>query len=189
MRHDNFIPNVKIRSRGRLPHWEVDNAVYSVTFRLADSLPLDIERSLILERARMLRTLTTDAERARFADAFALRLDRYLDEGYGSCLLREHGAIVARALRHFDGQRYQLHAWCVMPNHVHAMFYLELGRDLEKVLHSWKSYTSHEIGRGNVWQKEYFDRVIRSPEHFQAARAYIRNNPGKAGLVNWAWVG
>ena len=189
MRHDNFVPNVRIRSRGRLPHWEVDNAVYSVTFRLRDSLPHEIARSLTREREHMLRTVTTDVERARFDEAFALRLDHYLDEGHGSCLLRQHGALVAQALQYFDGDRYQLHAWCVMPNHVHVMFYLEFGRDLDKVLHSWKSFTSHEIGRGNVWQKEYFDRVIRSPEHFNTTRAYIRNNPAKAGLGNWPWVG
>ncbi|HEV7239019.1 MAG TPA: transposase [Thermoanaerobaculia bacterium] len=96
---------------------------------------------------------------------------------------------MAQTLRHFDGERYELHAWCVMPNHVHAMFYLERGSDLEKVLHSWKSYTAHAIDRGVIWQREYFDRVIRSPEHFNETRAYIRNNPAKAGLVNWPWVG
>jgi REP element-mobilizing transposase RayT len=189
MRHDNFIPNVRIRSRGRLPHWEVDAAVYSVTFRLRDSLPREIARSLVLERAHMLRNITTDVERARLDEAFALRLDHYLDEGYGSCILRQHGEVVAQALRYFDRERYELHAWCVMPNHVHVMFYLARGRDLEKVLHMWKSYTAHEIDLGVIWQKEYFDRVIRSAEHFNGTRAYIRNNPAKAGLVNWPWVG
>jgi REP element-mobilizing transposase RayT len=189
MRHDNFIPNVEIHSRGRLPHWQVDNATYFVTFRLRDSLPREIARSLMLERAHMLRTVTTDVERARLDAAFALRLDHFLDEGHGSCILRQHGDVMAQTLRHFDGERYELHAWCVMPNHVHAMFYLERGSDLEKVLHSWKSYTAHAIDRGVIWQREYFDRVIRSPEHFNETRAYIRNNPAKAGLVNWPWVG
>ena len=162
--------------------------MYSVTFRLHDSLPREIPRRLVLERRHMLRTMTTDAERARLDEAFAIRLDHFLDQGYGSCILREHGEIVAGALRHFDGLRYDLHAWCVMPNHVHVMFSLERGRDLEKVLHSWKSFTAHEIDQGMIWQREYFDRLIRSPEHFTATRAYIRNNPAKAGLVNWPWV-
>lgn len=83
--------------------------------------------------------------------AFALRLDLYLDRGSGSCLLREHAELVANALRHFDGTRYALHAWCVMPNHVHVLFHVERGRDVPRILHSWKSYTSHEIGRGEIW--------------------------------------
>jgi REP element-mobilizing transposase RayT len=189
MRHDNFIPQVKIRSRGRLPHWEVDQAVYFVTFRLYDSLPLEIALSLMLERERMLRGLETPEERARLDEAYGLRVDHFLDEGHGSCLLREHGEVVAQALKHFDRQRYELHAWCVMPNHVHVMFYLERGADLDDVLHSWKSYTAHRIGQGMIWQKEYFDRVIRSPQHFNDTRAYIHANPGKAGLWNWPWVG
>lgn len=69
------------------------------------------------------------------------------------------------------------------------MFHLEHGRNLEKVLHSWKSFTAHEIDEGVIWQREYFDRVIRSPGHFTETRAYIRNNPARAGLVGWPWVG
>ncbi len=76
-----------------------------------------------------------------------------------------------------------------MPNHVHAMFYLERGADLPKVLHSWKSWTSHKIRCGNVWQREYFDRMIRGPRDYNETQAYIRRNPEKAGLQKWPWVG
>ncbi|HVG22916.1 MAG TPA: transposase [Thermoanaerobaculia bacterium] len=137
----------------------------------------------------MLRHAATPAERARIDEAFGLRLDHFLDEGHGSCLLRHHGEVVANTLRHFDGKRYELHAWCVMPNHVHAMFYLERGRDLDAVLHSWKSFSAHRIGLGVMWQGEYFDRIVRSPQQFNVTRAYIRANPAKAGLMNWPWVG
>jgi REP element-mobilizing transposase RayT len=192
VRHDNFIPVprfIKIHSRGRLPHWEVDDAVYSVTFRLRDALPRAVAQALMLERARMLRGVTTDAERVRLDHAFSIRLDHYLDQSHGSCILREHGELVATALKYFDGIRYDLHAWCVMPNHVHVMIYVARGRDVPQILHSWKSYTAHEIGRGVIWQREYFDRVIRSPRDFSDTRAYIHGNPAKAGLVNWPWIG
>jgi REP element-mobilizing transposase RayT len=76
-----------------------------------------------------------------------------------------------------------------MPNHVHVMVYVALGRDVPEILHSWKSYTAHEIGRGVIWQREYFDRLIRSPAEFADTRAYIHANPAKAGLKNWQWVG
>jgi len=188
MRHDNFIPRVRIRSRGRLPHWEVNSGTYSITFRLRDSLPPQIVRSLMHERTRMLRSAEYEANRARFEEAFSLRLDSYLDAGWGSCILREHGETVASALRHFDGVRYDLHAWCVMPNHVHVLASLH-EEPLEQVLHTWKSFTAHQIGLGVIWQREYFDRIIRSVEHFESSRAYIRANPAKAGLRNWLWVG
>lgn len=190
MRHDNFIPpnGLRRRSRGRLPHWEVDDADYSVTFRLRDSLPLEIARQLILEREHHTRTAHTAAERAAIDKAFGRRLDSYLDAGYGSCILKQHDPLVADALRFFDGKRYVLHAWCVMPNHVHALFHLEYGRDLDRVLHSWKSFTAHRIDRGVIWQREYFDRVIRGSEDFRETRLYILRNPAKAGLRDWKWV-
>src|SRR5436305_12671357 len=125
MRHDNFLPCVRRRSRGRLPHWEVDDADYFVTFRLRDSLPLEIARQLIKERAYLVQTAHTDAERLTIDKQFGLRLDSYLDVGYGSCLLREHAEVVANAIRHFDAIRYQPHAWCLMPNHVHVLFHLD----------------------------------------------------------------
>jgi REP element-mobilizing transposase RayT len=194
MRHDNFIPptnELNRRSRGRLPHWELDEATYSITFRLRDSLPLPIASSLFREREHTLRTAMNAAERAQADRMFSIRLDSYLDAGHGSCILRDerNAAIVANALRHFDRARYELHAWCVMPNHVHAMIYLARGADLQNVLHSWKSYTAHAIGRGVIWQREYFDRIVRDARDFRDTRNYVLNNPAKAGLSNWKWVG
>jgi len=190
MRHDNLIAaHFRRRSRGRLPHWEVDDADYFVTFRLHDSLPREIARRLIEERHHLAQTVHNPAERAQIDKQFGLRLDSYLDAGYGSCLLNEHAETVANSIRFFDGARYLLHAWCVMPNHVHVLFHLDRGCDLDGVLHSWKSYTAHRIGMGVIWQREYFDRVIRGPDDFRETRAYILGNPAKAGLWDWAWVG
>jgi REP element-mobilizing transposase RayT len=191
MRHDNFISphrGLVRRSRGRLLHWEVDDADYFVTFRLRDSLPIEIARQLVIERAYLAQTAQTDAERVAIDKAFGLRLDSYLDAGYGQCILSEHAQVVAGALRHFDGRRYLLHAWCVMPNHVHVLFHLERGRQLEGVLHSWKSYTAHRIGLGTIWQREYFDRVVRGADEFRKTRTYIVRNPERAELRHWKWV-
>ena len=189
MRHDNFILGVNRRSRGRLPHWEVDDADYFVTFRLRDSLPIEIARRLVTERAYLAQTVQTDAEQVEIDKAFGVRLDSYLDAGYGNCILKVNGEVVVNALRFFDGKRYALHAWCVMPNHVHVLFHLERGRELERVIHSWKSYTAHQIGLGVIWQREYFDRVIRGPGEFRETRNYILCNPAKGGLYDWPWVG
>ena len=191
MRHDNFIRTpryVRIRTRGYLPHWQVDEAIYFVTFRLKDSLPRDVILKLKQEREHLLRNAIS-SDRAKLDQVFSIRLDHYLDTGVGSCLLRDHGGIIADALKHFHGQKYELHAWCVMPNHVHVMFYLERGEDLPRIVQSWKSFTAFRIGRGSIWGREYFDRLIRSPQEFADTREYIRRNPEKAGLGNWPWVG
>jgi REP element-mobilizing transposase RayT len=194
MRHDNLIVTDRRfvrRSRGRLPHWQLDESTYFVTFRLRDSLPKHIALALFREREQMMRMTVTTAERAEVDRLFALKLDSHLDEGHGSCIFRDetNAAIVAGALQFFDRVRYQLHAWCVMPNHVHVIFYLKHGADLEWVLHSWKSYTAHEIGRGVIWQREYCDRIVRDARDFWSTRNYVLNNPFKAGLTNWKWVG
>jgi REP element-mobilizing transposase RayT len=194
MRHDNFIVTDRRfvrRSRGRLPHWQLDESTYFVTFRLRDSLPKHIALALFREREQMMRMTMTTAERAEVDRLFGQKLDSHLDEGHGSCIFRDeaNAAIVAGALQFFDRVRYQLHAWCVMPNHVHVIFYLKHGADLEWVLHSWKSYTAHEIGRGVIWQREYCDRIVRDARDFWSTRNYVLNNPFKAGLTNWKWVG
>ena len=85
-------------------------------------------------------------------------------------------------------ERYRLLAWVVMPNHVHVLIELIDGHPLSGIVHSWKSYTAHEINRtpgnqGKIWQREYFDRWIRNEEHNWQAVWYIHDNPVKAGLV------
>ncbi|MCX6646059.1 MAG: transposase, partial [bacterium] len=102
--------------------------------------------------------------------------------------------VIANALKFFDGDRYHLFAWCVMPNHVHAIL-KPLGiNKLPEILYSWKSFTSKEankiLGRsGQFWQTEYFDRLIRDPDEFEYSVPYVLNNPKQAGLLNWKWVG
>ena len=99
-------------------------------------------------------------------------------------------------MSHFDGERYRLLAWCVMPNHVHALIETKEGFPLADVLHSWKSFTGSQANkflnrRGEFWQREYLDRFVRNAEHYEAVVAYIEENPVKAGLAKfkteWAW--
>ncbi len=117
------------------------------------------------------------------------RIEAYLDKGYGEALLRDArlATIVENTLLFFDAQRYSLHACIVMPNHVHVLFTPASGWFLSQILHSWKSFTSHEIGKlqdrsGTIWEREYFDRMIRSEKHYAWTVDYIEENPVKAGL-------
>jgi leucyl-tRNA synthetase len=176
-----------------LPHWQQDGRYYFLTWRLADSLPQEKLAALTAERKAWLAAhpddLTPDEEK-EFHQLFSERIDEWLDAGTGSCVLREPAIsrIVADALRHFDGARYQLDSFVVMPNHVHVAVRLNEGEDLSKILHSWKSFTAKEINKalgseGVLWQEEYFDRLIRNPQHLWRVREYIRKNPDKAQIV------
>jgi REP element-mobilizing transposase RayT len=192
MRHDNFIHparGLRIRNRGRMPHWEVEDSTYFVTFRLRDSLPRDVVRALVREREHVLRQAHNRVDRAEANRLLDRRLDWYLDQGHGSGLLREHGQLVADALSHFDGLRYELFAWCVMPNHVHALVHIAGLADLASIVFSWKSYTAHAIGLGPIWAREYFDRIVRDERELERTREYIHGNPRKAGLRDWPFVG
>jgi REP element-mobilizing transposase RayT len=172
---------------GNLPHWRQDGVTYFVTFRLADSLPSAKLRQWLSERDTWLVAhpkpwdqLTHDA----YHRHFTAKLEKWLDAGYGSCVLARGDirAIVANALPHFDGARYWLDAWVVMPNHVHVVLTPLAGYDLSAILHSWKSFTSHAILKllpgweGPLWQKESFDHIVRDADHLQRFRAYIANN-------------
>jgi REP element-mobilizing transposase RayT len=99
----------------------------------------------------------------------------------------ELAAIVAENLHHFDGDRYLLADFVVMPNHVHLLLCLLGATDIEDQCYSWKRYTATQINRalgrrGRLWHEESFDHLVRTPEHFEYFRRYIANNPNKAGL-------
>ena len=182
---------VHVRSRGYLPHWEVEGGTYSVTFREHDSLPKFVMQHLREEHIAIRRAICGDAkpnaqQRSLIDEAFGMRLDAKLHEGRGACRLRDHAAVAAGALEFFDRQRYELFAWCVMPNHVHAVLTPRV--PLQDILHSWKSFIAHRVGQP-IFQKEYFDRLIRDERDLDATVDYVRGNPQAAGLTSWPFVG
>lgn len=103
--------------------------------------------------------------------------------------LQRVARLVEDALLHFHGERYALHAWCVMPDHVHVLVTPLHDWSLERILHSWKSFTANEVNRmlhrkGTFWQPESFDHLVRSNEAFESFVAYIEANPVAAGLCS-----
>ena len=181
-------------SRSYLPHLDAGRLIQGITFRLADSLPREaVERWR--EEIRHSGRWQTDAARH---EELHRRVARYEDAGRGECHLRrpEIAALVRGALLRFDGERYRLLEWCVMPNHVHVLIRQEAGFPLAEIVRSWKVFTAREANAilrrtGRFWMREYHDRCIRDEKHLAAAVAYIRNNPVKAGLCelaeDWPW--
>jgi REP element-mobilizing transposase RayT len=194
-----FSHSVKIRSRGYLPHWEVDDAIYFITYRLSDSLPASVRADLRREHDLLVRQIgdKTAVQRATVRKRYLRRLDAHLDDGHGECLLRDPrvAEMVVASWKYFDHDRYRLLAWCVMPNHVHLVMQLFDGATLDRVIHSWKSYTSttgnrilDRVGQ-KFWSRDYYDHCVRSERELANTIEYVLNNPAKIGLMNWPFVG
>ncbi|MGA2179597.1 MAG: helicase C-terminal domain-containing protein [Verrucomicrobiota bacterium] len=188
-----FDPDAPVAIYSRhLPHWRQAGATYFVTFRLADSIPQDKLRQWLREQEDWLKKnpepLTVELK-AEFHEKFTERFHHWLDSGMGECWLRrpELSTIVEEALRFFDGQQYLLGHYVIMPNHVHTVVQLAQGNPLKEVLHSWKSFTAHKlneaIGRkGQLWQDESFDCIVRNAAQLDKIAFYIQENPQRAGL-------
>jgi REP element-mobilizing transposase RayT len=174
--------------RGYLPHYNATASLQLITFRLAGSLPRAVHAKL--------------AELALSSLDARIKIERYLDTHHGAALLGKscHASTVEEALTHFHGVRYYLHAWVIMPNHVHVLIEPLPGNTTGRVVQSWKSFTAREIAKRErvffekqkrIWQPDYFDRYIRNESHYASAVRYIHENPVKAGLVvhalEWRW--
>ena len=172
--------SITIRSRGRLPHWELDNGTYFITFRTAAAVSPEQIAAFRLSR------YTPDEIRKQVE----LALDA-CDRGH---ILRGSAAeIVARSIQFGHERNYLLDSWCVMPNHVHLLIRIPQGKALAEALQRLKSFTAHQLKKllqqpGAIWEREYFDRLLR-PGQAESVRSYILNNPRKANLSNWPWVG
>ncbi|MCL1920225.1 MAG: SNF2-related protein [Kiritimatiellaeota bacterium] len=182
-------------SRGYLPH--IENRQFQfITFNLFDAIP----QSVIQQWKDELKILSAvNPDSPEYCELHR-RVEEYQDKGHGASFLKEPqiAEIVQNALLHFNGKRYRLVEWCIMPNHVHVLLEVFPGSSLSEIMHSWKSFTAHEANKklnrkGDFWLPEYFDRFIRSPKHFDFTVNYIRENPVKAGLVriyqDWQWRG
>ncbi len=163
-------------SRGYLPHIDREGHPQAITYRLDDAISLD--------------TLKSVRKESGDARDMVRRLQHHLDRGMGACWLRhpEAANIVVEAMRFYDGERYNLVDWVVMPNHVHVLIE-HIQEDLGAILHSWRSYTAMRINNlversGRLWQRGYWDRYIRDREHYMKARCYIYLNPVEAELVD-----
>ena len=209
-------------TRRRLPHWYRPGSAHFITYRLAGSLPAS---QVVRLRERLRRELKSipgegnDAPERRevvHKRAFA-EYDRLLHENRRVRHLADArvAAVVANSLRHGDGRWFTLLAYCVMPNHVHAVFVptedpspgaaphaaaeLEApaSGSLTRIMHSLKSYTAHEANRlldrtGPFWQTESYDHWVRDEGELSRIVEYVVRNPVTAGLTarpeDWPWT-
>ena len=148
-----------------LPHWQQGERWIFLTYRLGNSLPKskltvwDEERTNWLNQNPEPWDAKTELE---YHQRFTEKIDHWLDQGHGSCLLKNpaHSKIVADAFHHFDGQRYHLGPYAVMPNHVHLLFKPLEDHKLPDLVQSWKRFTAREINKrigkeGSLCQEDY----------------------------------
>jgi REP element-mobilizing transposase RayT len=200
-----FDPQAEVEQSQRfLPHWFQPGVATFITFRTADSLPRDVLERWQREQEEWLRENNLDARTAidpsrirqltpSVRRQFMRHRDRawhaHLDACHGDCVLRQPdlAGIVGESLRHFDGQRYDLDSLVVMPNHVHVLVQFRPPTTLRGQSESWLHYTAVQINRrlgrrGQFWQSEPFDHLVRSPEQFKYLQQYIADNPTRANL-------
>jgi len=161
----------------RLPHWEAVGEPLFVTFRLFGSLPAN--------RVFPPQRVATSGQAFR-------AMDRLLDSGrIGPLYLQrpEIAAIVESALRQGQVrfQRYELHSFVIMPNHVHMLITPNVVAT--RWLGPLKGFSSHQANRvlgtpGRAfWQDESYDHLVRSDTEFERIRICIEQNPVAAGLA------
>jgi type I restriction enzyme R subunit len=199
-----FDPKAELLVHDRLrPHWSQAGAIVFVTFRTIDSIPRSVIQRWDREKNDWLnhRGLLTgrhwsdvladldESVRGEFNQHFNRCRETYLDECHGRCLLRDPALsqIVADSLMHFDGERYRMGDFIVMPNHVHFPAAFPDPDAMEAQFDSWMHYTAFRIHqkigeKGHFWQQEPFDHLVRSLEQYEYLRRYIVDNPEKARL-------
>jgi REP-associated tyrosine transposase len=168
--------------RRNLPHWDPEGASIFLTWSLRGT------------HACQQRASTSDPGQA------FLSYDRVLDKAVcGPKWLGE--STIARCVvdaLHFGEQQlalYELSAFCLMPNHVHAV--IQPRAPLAKITKSIKGFTAREANRvlgrtgERFWQDESYDHWIRNEAERNRIVRYTERNPVRAGLVEtideWPW--
>ncbi len=194
------------RTSTYLPHWRIPGATYAVTFRTKNSLPTSVlleyerKKSLLLERIDHSSQHADSAEsRQRLREEIRALTESVIEpalhsaEGPHPLADAAIAAMVENALKHFEGDRYDLLAWSVMPNHVHVLLTPHEGHELEKIIQSWKTHSATQANRmlgksGTFWQEEYYDHIVRDGEDLKHQVNYILSNPRK-GCASGEWTG
>jgi REP element-mobilizing transposase RayT len=178
--------------------------VVFITWRTADSMPKDVLERWRADRNRWLDVHGIDPTQKgwkmlvqelspdlmiEYHDRFTTRWHDTLDAGHGDYVLSqpEIADIVANSLLHFDGDRYEMLDFVIMPNHVHLLATFPDKAAMIDQCDSWKHFTARRINatlglQGRFWQQDAFDHLVRHEGQFRRLRDYIAQNPVKAGL-------
>ena len=175
------------KTHGSLPHWFQDGKLQFVTFRLADSIPvvkaIEIKNGRKAFEKQYPRPWDEEVLK-RYQMLYGRIEDELLDAGYGSCVLKkpEIRKIVIDSFNFVDGNRCEVWAYVIMPNHIHIILLPLEENTLEGIIGSVKGFTGREINKylgraGELWQRESFDRIVRNRDSLLRYVEYIKENP------------
>ena len=200
--------------RRNLPHWQPQDSIFFITFRLAHSLPQSILHELRAEQERerqsicaRLRGEEQRVELYNSAKKFFGKYDAWLDqciEESPRWLAQENIArLVMQEIHRLDVERYHLIAFCIMPNHVHLLIDstgfsqvsptnaagttrpYPVTDSLRLLKGRTARYCNQAMGRaGDFWYHESYDHVVRDELEYERIFCYILDNPVKAQLVS-----
>lgn len=187
--------------RRNLPHLDVPGGTYFITFCLTGSLPSMGYASIARRwRERAMKSpppgMSVPSWRYECASAAFLEVDSLLDGASAARWLADPrlSGIVESCLRHWDGLRYRVVAYVVMPSHCHIVidtsgYGAGAGHESsrQRIMHSIKRRSAQECNRllgrrGALWQAESYDRVVRDLDELERIVSYVEWNPVKAGL-------
>ncbi|MBI5353560.1 MAG: 2-succinyl-5-enolpyruvyl-6-hydroxy-3-cyclohexene-1-carboxylic-acid synthase [Chloroflexi bacterium] len=197
-------PPKDVYYRRNLPHLHPEGHPFFITFRLADSLPLEILADLKHQLERELSAIkdNPDTEHDKIKKKHFARYDDWLDRcEFGPRWLENDSIarIVIEKIHSLNQARYNLIGYCIMPNHVHLLIESLIrgnanhnGKSakypITETLRLLKGGTARACNlvlerEGHFWQQESYDRYIRDEQEFTRIIKYVLNNPVKAGLV------
>lgn len=213
---DCFDPNAEYFTTDRIrPHWSQSGAIVFITARTRDSIPKSVMKLWDLEKHQWIdRREERDCSSStkglsleerisslnrlnylEFRKTFQRKQEIALDECHGACVLRDPScaAIVEDSLMFFDGERYKLGDFVIMPNHFHALAVFNSAEQMERQYDSWLHWTAslinrHIGSRGHFWQQEPFDHLVRNEAQYHYLRQYIADNPQKANLREGEYI-
>jgi len=200
-----YDPDAEILESARnLPHLDQTGSLTFVTMRLADSMPKEVVtkwhheiESWLVENGLANRNIedilgdpAVHPKRKQELKRFKhRRWHGHLDDCHGACPLRDPKLAeeVGKSLLHFNGMRYDLERFIVMPNHAHVLIQMRSGYELRKEFGGIMRFSGRTINRrmgkaGEFWQSEPFDHIVRSLDQFCYLQTYILENPLKARL-------
>ena len=120
--------DIDVRQGESMPRWSIRSAIYHICFRLFDSVPQAKLREWENARENLrLRQrdgiVYSDDELRELKNQYSDSIGKYLDSGYGEAFLRDKDVadVVIETLLHNNGRDYFIHAYGIMPNHVHVI--------------------------------------------------------------------
>ncbi|MCK4654560.1 MAG: transposase [Candidatus Cloacimonetes bacterium] len=185
-----------------LPHFQPENALIFITYRLAFNLPKEVLSNLMeirkLYDSKIVKINEVEKSKLKkICNKYLFEIeDKYLDSCRNSPLWlqnNEVAQIVINSLRFNDRKLYNLYLVMIMPNHVHIIIKPVKSESkpvsLAKIMKDHKSYTANEANKllqrnGQFWHHENYDHYIRDVEDYFRIKNYVLNNPVKARLVD-----